>query len=80
MQPRSSDTFDQPAVNMLYATPTVHVPLQVRNYENPYYAMQVHVLHQMREEAVRSLDLTKHDVIHLHHVGGGDGRVGSLAV
>ena len=62
MQPRSSDTFDQLAVDMLCATPTVHVPLQVRNSENPYSAMQVLVLRQMREEAVRSLDLTKHHV------------------
>ncbi len=57
-------------------SPTPHV----RNCEQPISATPFPALQNMRVEAVRRLDLTRHDVIHLHHIGGGDGLVGGLVV
>ena len=65
--------------NKICSPPFIPSP-HVRNGEQQISVTPFLALHKMRVEAVRKRDLTRHDVIHLHHIGGGDGLVCGLVV
>ena len=71
--------FRTSTVNVLYVAPTILPPLRVRNCETPLpcAVLTFLFLHRMGIETVSLLDLTKHDVVLVHLVGGGDGVVGA---